>query len=173
MKNLKLALVASLAAGSLSGVAVAAQDGTLGLTSTGESIVTIIKQNAVQITNVADLDLGVYATLAADATANDDVCVFSSTGGYSVTLSGAGAGFALDGGAAGTIPYAVQWAANGGAAVPVVAGTPIVAQAGDASSLNCNGGTNANFSVAVSAALFNASAPGTYTDTLTLLVEPE
>ena len=173
MKNLKLALVASLVSLSTAGVATAAQDGNLGLTSTGESIVTIIKQNAVQITNVADLDLGIYATLAADVAADDDVCVFSSTGGYSVTLSGAGAGFTLDGGAAGAIPYLVQWAAGGAPAVPVVPGTPIVSQPGDATSLNCNGGTNANFAVSVSAALFNAAAPGTYTDTLTLLVEPE
>jgi len=55
MKNFKLAVLASamVASGSL----MAAQDGNLGGTSEGESLVTIIKQNAVQITDVADLDL--------------------------------------------------------------------------------------------------------------------
>ena len=172
MKNFKLALVASVVALSASGVAVAAQDGTLGLTSTGESVVTIIKENAVQISNVDDVDLGTQATLAADAVGGDDVCVFASTGGYDITVSGAGTAFELTG-TGGTIPYAVTWAANGGAAAAVTFGTTITGLAGDTDSLTCAGGTNARFEVTVAAAAFNAADPGTYTDTLTLFVEPE
>lgn len=170
MKNFKLAVLASalVASGSL----MAATDGTLGTTSTGESLVTIIKQNAVQITNVADLDLGTHATAAADMSANDDVCVFNSTATYSITVTSGNGGFNLSDGT-NNIPYSVEWAANGGAAVALVDGASLGSLTGDRTSLNCGGGTNANFSATVAAADFNAAGPGTYTDVLTLLVEPE
>jgi len=170
MKNFKLAVLASALVAS--GSVMAAQDGTLGLSSEGESLVTIIKENAVQITNVADLDLGTHATLAADQSANDDVCVFNSTAAYKITVSSANGAFVLKDGAE-EIPYAVAWAANGGAAVPLAHGAALGGLAGDQASLDCNAGTNANFSATVASADFNAAAPGTYTDTLTLLVEPE
>jgi spore coat protein U-like protein len=169
MKTFKFAVLASSLVAS--GFVMAAEQGTLGLTSEGESIVTIIKQNAVQITDVADLDLGTQAFLTADATDNDDVCVFNSTASYQITVSSANGLNLMDGAEA--IPYSVEWSANGGAAVTVVDGDPITGLVGDQTSLDCNGGTNANFSATVVAADFNAAAPGTYTDTLTLLVEPE
>lgn len=174
MKNLKLALVAStVLAASASGVALAATDGTLGLTSEGESLITLIKQNAVQITDVADLNLGTFATATADVVGSDNVCVFSSTGGYNVEIDGSVAGtFELDS-AGDKLAYSVTWAANGGAAAAVTAGTPITGLTGDSTSLNCGGGTNATFEVTVAQAAFNAADPGTYTDTLTLTVRPE
>lgn len=174
MKKLKLALVASAVALSASGVVTAATDGTLGATSTGESIVTIIKQNAVQITNVGDISLGTHAALAADQSGSDAVCVFSSTGGYSVTATSAnGTGaFSLNDGGTNDIAYTVTWQ-GAGAAVPLAEGTALIGQTGDSGSVNCSGGTNATFEVTVAAALFNAAAPGSYSDTLTLLVEPE
>ncbi len=170
MKNFKLAVLASALV--TSGSLMAAQDGNLGGTSAGESLVTIIKENAVQISDVADLDLGSHATLAADVSANDDVCVFNSTAAYSITVSSANGEFKLMNGAA-EIPYSVEWSANSGAAAPLAHGAALASLAGDRTSLNCNGGTNANFSATVAAADFNAAGPGTYTDTLTLLVEPE
>lgn len=177
MKNFKLALVASFVFASASGIAVAATDGILGLTSTGTSIVTIIKENAVQITNVGDIDLGTHSTLAADEAGSDDVCVFGSTGTYNVTMTstnGVGGLFALASGAD-SVPYTVSYTGNGTpAAAPIVSGTKILTNfTSDTGSLNCGGSTNANFGVTVPAVSFNAAAPGTYTDTLTLLVEPQ
>lgn len=169
MKTFKLAVLASslVASGSL----MAATQGDLDVTSEGSSIVTIIKENAVQITDVNDLDLGTSAFLSADASADDDVCVFNSTASYQVTVSSANGMNLVDGTEA--IPYAVEWSANGGAAVSVSDGVAITGLVGDQASPTCGGGTNANFSATVVAADFNAAAPGTYTDTLTLLVEPE
>ncbi len=170
MKNFNIAVLASalVASGSL----MAADDGDLGTSSTGESIVTIIKENAVQITDVGDLDLGSHPTLTAAESANDDVCIFNSTATYSITVSSSNGGFRLLNGAA-EIPYAVAWSANGGAAVTLTDGDALGGLAGDRNSLDCNGGTNANFSATVAAADFNAVGPGNYTDTLTLLVRPE
>ena len=117
-----------------------------------------------------DIDLGTHPSLAADAVGSDSVCVFNSTGGYDVTVTSVN-GFELDSGTA-TIPYAVTWAAGGGAAADATAGT-ISGLTGDSASTTCGGGTNATFEVTVAAADFNAADPGTYTDTLTLFVEPQ
>ncbi|MBX2823288.1 MAG: hypothetical protein KTR33_01075, partial [Gammaproteobacteria bacterium] len=132
MKKLKLALIVSAVA--FSGSAMAA-DGLLGGTSTGTSIVTIIKDEAVQITSVADLPMGTHSTLAADLTASDDVCVFSSTGGYNITVTSSTGTFDLSGTgpSAASLPFNFSW--NGGA---VTYGAQLTGYAGDNSSLNCN-----------------------------------
>ena len=177
MKNFKLALIASAVAVSTSSVAIAATNGTMDATSEGTSLVTIVKQNSVQITNVNDLTLGKHYALTADVVAADDVCVFSSTAAYSVTMtstSGTGASFAMSDGASALMPYSVEWTGNGVVdPAPVLSGTVIgTTFVGDPLSPNCGNGTNASFEVTVTAADFNASINGSYTDTLTLLVSP-
>lgn len=171
MKKLKIAAIASALV--VSGSAMAASDGTLDTTSTGTSIVTIIKQNAVQITNVNDLNLGTHAVLAADQVAADDVCVFSSTSGYNLTVTSANGAFNLQDSATATpIPYTMSWTTAAGSSA-VGYGSAIAGLTGDNVSLDCSAGTNANFEITVSSADFNSADPGTYSDTLTLLVQPE
>lgn len=170
LKLNKLTLVAA-AAVAFSGTALAATDGTLGLTSTGTSVVTLIKENAVQISGVADLDLGTHSSLVADATAFDDVCVFSATSLYQITVTSANGAFELSDGT-NTIDYSMTWAA-GGAAAPVTYNTAMTTLPANSTAPTCGGVDNATFEVTVASADFNAAAPGTYTDTVTLLVEPE
>ena len=175
MKNFKLAAVASIVIASTSGVALAATQGNLDTTSEGTSDVTIIKQNAVQLTKVDDLDFGNVGFMASDTTLSDDVCVFSSTTDYNVTMSsgqGPGAFAVADGG--NSIPYTVSWTDGTTTATdPVVSGTQIADDfTGDDADPDCGGGTNASFSVTIGAAGFNAAPTGSYSDTLTLLVEP-
>ena len=188
MKHLKIAAVASFAF--VAGSAGAAQDGLLSSdaaangVSAGESIVTIIKDNAVQITKVDDLDFGNVATLtAATASESDDVCVFSSTSLYDVAVTSAN-GFALaDTGAAtnnnaDTVSYDVEW--NGAAIVTDGTPAPRIDETGNNVNLDCSddtagafaAGNNASFGVTLDAAEFNAAAPGTYQDTLTLTISP-
>ncbi len=168
----KTLLVAAISLTGSSFTAFAATDGLLAATSSGTSDVTIIKENVVQITNVADLDLGTHSSLAADMSANDDVCVFNSTAAYKVTVnSGYGVYELRDGTEA--IPYTVNWKAGTNAAVAMTHGTANTGNLGDRTSPNCGGGTNANFEVTVASADFNAALPGTYEDTITLMIEPE
>ncbi len=96
------------------GTAHAANQGTLGATSTGDITITASVQARVRITGLADVswtnqDPGTAATNA------QDVCVWSntSTKGYTVTASGDGASnaFTLANGAL-TVPYSVQWNAS-------------------------------------------------------------
>lgn len=159
-------------------------------TSSDTSTVTIVKENAVLLSDVDDIDFGTPGALdATTSEKSDDVCVFSSTGAYTVTASSAG-GFQLtDSTVAGTtIDYTVTWnaatapATVGGAAgaaadstlggVGVTVTAPQTEYAGDRDSLDCSSGTNASFTVDLEEADYNAAPAGTYTDTLTLEVTP-
>lgn len=156
----------------VSGTAIAAQDGTIGATSQGTSDVTLVKENVVQITGVADLDLGIHNSTATALTAFDDVCVFNSTTNYAVTVSSANAAYELRSGTD-AIPYTVNWTDSSNTPVALSNGNPAGGMSGDQTSLNCGGTNNASFAVSVTAADFNSANPGTYTDVLTLMIEPE
>lgn len=172
MTKFKLSVLVS--AFLISGSAISATQGSLDTSSTGTSDVTIIKDNAVQISKVDDLNFGTEAMLANNAELTDDVCVFSSTGKYSITVSSSGDGFALVG--TGTDPahidYTVKWGTqalvHGG-----VHGDGADGLIANATSLTCDGSTNAEFTVTVDSTSFNSAKPDTYSDTLTLMVEPE
>ncbi|MBX2885300.1 MAG: hypothetical protein KTR32_35425 [Granulosicoccus sp.] len=172
MKKLQLALVASAIAVTGSSVN-AATDGTLAGTSTGTSVVTIIKDNAVQITNVADLNMNTHATLAADMTLGDDVCVFSSTTNYDVTVTADTGDFVLAGATAGSLPFSLTWQQGTNPAVALGHNVTSPAMVGDNTSLNCGGGTNATFAATVLATDFNAAAPDAYSATISILVSPQ
>ena len=187
MKNLKIAFVASVVAASFSGAAFAA-DGTLGATSQADSLVTIIKDNAVRITGVDAVPLGTASFLNAAVTEGDDVCVYSTTGDYTVTASSAmgGANFqmAKDGVATNEkIDYSVEWltstTAASGSGTGLASGVESAQLVGAGSTdvttdFNCGGaGANARFEVTVTDTDFNNATFGDYQDTLTLLVAPE
>ena len=171
MRNSKLALVATLSV--MVGSVSAATDGSLGATSTGTSGVSVIKESTVQITGLADIDLGTAGFLSSDASASDDVCVFSSSGSYSVTVTSANGSFILaDALTATDIAYDLTWTV---AATPqtLVHNSASSAVVGDQTDPTCGSVPNANFEVSVPTAGFNAAEPGTYIDTLTLVVSPE
>lgn len=176
LKKLQLALVASAIA-VLGSSVHAASDGLLAGTSTGTSVVTIIKDNSVQISNVDDLNMLAHATLTADESASDEVCVFSSTTGYTVTVTSSTGTFDLLGAsptAPETLPFALTWAEAGQPAVTLGHNATSPAMSGDNSSLTCGTAlTNAAFEATVAATDFNAAAPDTYSATLTILVAPQ
>lgn len=170
MKNFKLALLATLTV--VVGSANAATDGTLGATSTGTSDISLIKESSVQITGVDDIDLGTQGVLLSDVTGSDDVCVFSSSGSYTVTVTTTNGSFVLaDTGTATDIPYDLTWTV---ATVPqtLTYNTASSSVAGDQADPTCATGTNATFEVGVPTAGFNSADPGTYIDTLTLMISP-
>ena len=69
------------------------------------------------------------------------------------------------------IPYSLEWITD--VTTSVVYNNTIVGLIGDSQSITCNGTSNAIFQITVTPAAFNAAAPGSYQDTLTLLVAPE
>ena len=155
-----------------------AADGQLGASSSGSSEVTVTKEDLVLITGVGDLDLGAYTSTAADLSLSDALCVYSSTSAYKLTVTSANASdsFQLEdviGGS--TIPYALTWADSSGNPNTVEPSGTIGNLSGNQTSTSCSdsSGTNASFSVTVLAADFNNAPPGNYSDTLTLMIEPE
>ncbi len=169
MKLARIAVVAYIAA--MTGNAVAATDGTLGGTSEGTAVINISKQNAVKITNLDDINLGTFGSLTATTTGADDVCVFSSTGGYGLVMTSANDGFSMAAtGTTTTIDYSVEWEAN--LTSDLTYNSMLPGLIGDSSDVDCNGQTNATFTISIEPNAFNAAEPGSYTDTLTMLVQP-
>ena len=172
-QNVRLFLLTSLVLVLYSTSALAQEDGELDSTSEGTSEITIIKQDAVQITGINDIDMGISAVLSEDQSVSDDVCVFSSTGGYNLTVTSANNGFLLsDSNTSTDIAYSLEWITTASTQL-VGYGSQVTGFVGDSNSLDCSGSTNASFRVTIVTTNFNSADPGTYTDTMTLLVQPE
>ncbi len=170
--TLKIAAIVMLSASA----AYAASDGTLGLTSTGTTNISITKGDQALITKLTDINLGAWTAGAVTGVSN--ACVYTTTGGYSVTATSANVGatstFRLFNGTAGYITYTVQWQDNGGTYDPTAYNTALIGQAGDNTAQDCGGAaaTNAKVQVNITNAQMTAAANGVYTDTLTLLITP-
>lgn len=167
-----IALASLLAA---AGSAYSANDGSLGATSTGDLDVSVEIADRVQISGLNDIDFGAYAG-SGDLNGGDAFCVYrNGTGAYSVTITSAeaaGGSFRLSNGTD-FIPYSVSFNDDadiaGGSAVS--AGDTLNG-AGHASSVSCGGSSNASIGVSIAASALQAAPSGVYTDTITLLVEP-
>ena len=152
--------------------ATPATDGFIGSSSEGTSVLTIVKEDAVQISDVDDLYLGIKGALTSAQVVGDDVCVFSSTGAYSLTVSSTNGGFALkDSNTLTDIRYSLEWVTTSTHSVRY--NKTLTSLSGNSQSLDCGGSTNARFQVTIRPKSFNKAEPGQYRDTLTLLVHPE
>lgn len=163
------------------GGAMAATQGGRGQTSQGKVNVSAEVPQFVKISSLDDLTLGTF-TGESDVTGDEDVCVWSNTGGYTLTASSSmgGSNFRMEtneGDA--TLDYNVAWAESAGAA-DFSQGTPLAAGSGQnfGSSTqfngpNCgNGGANSSLLVQIPANEQNNPTAGNYSDTLTLMIEP-
>jgi hypothetical protein len=156
----------------MTGYAMAGTNGAMGTTSSGKSVLHMGKPNVVMISDLDDIDLGTAGALSSTVSASDDVCVFSSTGAYNITFTSANGAFELkDSNTTTNISYEIEWTA--GTTSNVLYNTPLNGLIAVGNSVVCSSLTNASFAVSVTAANFNAADPGNYTDTLTLLVQPE
>lgn len=166
-------LVGGVAAG-ISGVALAATDGVVGFNSTGTLDITLNVNDEVRISNLADIDLGVFA--GADAVGSSAACIYrNGTGNYQLTASGDGAAgaFTLTDGVA-TVPYSVTYDDGAGPQAATTGVTLTGLTGADPASSICAGtGNNANVSVTVAAADATGIPASSYIGTLTLLVAPE
>ncbi|MFK8017028.1 MAG: hypothetical protein AB8G17_16515 [Gammaproteobacteria bacterium] len=154
--------------------ASAAVDGSVGFNSTGSVDISLTVNDEVRISNLTDINLGVFG--GADAIGSSDACVYrNGTGAYRITASGSGAGgaFSLTDGT-NSVGYAVEFD-DGTGAVAMGASTPMIGRTGaDATSATCaTTGNNATVTTTVTATDAASLPAGTYTGTLTLLVAPE
>lgn len=158
----------------LGSTALAATDGAVGFNSTGTVDISLSVNDEVRISNLADIDLGIFA--GADAIGSTDACVYrNGTGAYRITATGSGAGgaFSLTDGT-NSVAYTVEYD-DGTGALALGSSTPLIGRTGaDPASATCaTTGNNATVTTTVTAADGAALPAGTYTGTLTLLVAPE
>lgn len=172
----KTILAAGIAAFSIP--ALAATQGTLGNTSTGDVGITVTIQDLVQISALNDIVFGTYGGTG-PLTAAETFCVYrNNTGAYQVTLTGnsdglggTGTDFFVTSGTD-TIAYTVTYDDGSGAAA-ITTGTPLTGQLGDATATDCGGVDNTTINVSMAEADLQSAAAGTYSGLLTLLVSPE
>jgi hypothetical protein len=168
---MKKIIVTTLVMLSLS--AFAAQDGLLGITSTGQIGVRVGLPNQVQVTRLDDIDFGTYSGTN-DLVGIEEFCVYargSNPGGvYNINLISQNSStpgiFHLNNGVD-DLEYSVNFddtelLAN---PQPMVSGQQITAQQGS-NSRSCQGGNNAALEVRIVQGDLDAVSSGTYTDIL-------
>ena len=167
--------LASALAGAATG-ALAANDGSLGPTSTGDLSVTLSIADRVQISGLDDIALGTYGG-SGDLTGTSQFCVYrNGTGLYDLTASSLHADGTTFRASDGTdqIVYAVMVAddTDPTTGVEVGSGTPETGLQGSATSTDCGGSDNASLQVTFAEAALQAAPTSAYSDTITVLVEP-
>lgn len=161
----------------LAAPAQSATQGTLGATSSGTAAVSVVLPSRVKITGLADLAIGTYVGPTSSASGN--VCIYSNTDGYNITVTSAEGLFQMDGVTTpgDKVTYAVEWAATSGAGTgsALTYNTALTGQTTPAAgNVTCGGGTNATLIVRVADADIGAGISAqTYAGTLTLVVAPE
>ncbi len=173
-RKLTRGVLLGVASAALGVSALAATDGAVGFNSTGTIDITLTVNDEVRISNLTDINLGVFA--GADANGSSAACVYrNGTGAYQITATGDGAGgaFTLTDGT-NSVAYSIDFD-DGTGALPMTSGLPVIGRTGadPASSTCATTGNNAVVSATVAAVDAATLPAGTYAGTLTLLVAPE
>lgn len=139
--------------------------------------ITIQARPEVMISRLDNLNLGTHSGLG-DIYAEERFCVYSSSGGgsYNMTISSTnqdgGGNFFLDG-ALGQIPYDLDFIDQGSGPGTTSVGSGTLSGFGNSADPDCNGSNNATLSVFIRERDLQRSKSGTYSDRLTILVEPQ
>jgi hypothetical protein len=175
LRKLGLALAMAAMVALAAGTALAATDGVLGLTSTGDTIVSITKGEQALITGMADIALAPWTTGQPAPAGATTACVYTTTGQYQVTTSSlytTGSDYRLSDGIGNFVVYTVDWN-DGVGAQPMTGSTAMLGRQGDAVSQNCGGVNPATVSVGIGVGAINGAPVGMYADTLTMVIAPE
>lgn len=175
MRNKILAVAMAVAGVALSGVSMAATNGTVGATSTGTVVINATIPKLIRITGLADVTMVLPAPVDDDlgytaaATGASTACVRQNGTGakYGILATSANSGFNLKSGTL-TVPYTVKW---GGSALAY--SSNLAGQTPDSTSLGSCVAVANKLQVEISASALNDALAGTYTDTVTLVVTPE
>lgn len=176
MNSLNKILTATALSGAILAVpAMAAQQGTLGATSTGKTDVSLTIADRVQITGMADIPLGTYSGTG-NLVYNEAYCVYrNGAGNYKVNITTDDAEFKVASAiASDEVPFTVRVDgdddASDGAAI--VHGDDSGNMAG-ANATDCGGGDNGAIEITMSESdLQAAQTANDYTATITILVTP-
>lgn len=125
----------------------------------------------VKISAINDISLGTYSG-AGDLTGQDDVCVYNSASAdYRITVTATGGAYNVTSGI-NSIPFEVRFKESGGSFTQLSYGVAEPFSGANSLSNSCSGGTNATIQVKILQNDVLLVRPGSYTSTLTLLIEP-
>ena len=161
----------------VSGIAIAANQGSVGGISTGDLNVEVTINDEVRISGLSDITGAFDGTN--DFVGASTVCVYrNGTGLYAITATGDGGGnaFTITNTGLPVIPYTVEWDdRSGGGFTSMATGVQLTGQTGaDTASDTCGGGgDNADVQVTVDAGDLITSPAGLLIGVLTLEVAPE
>lgn len=139
--------------------------------------ITIQSRTEVMISGLDNLGMGTHSGLG-DIYAEENFCVYSSSGAgsYNMTVSSAnqdgGGNFHLAG-AAGQIPYQLDFVDQGSGPGSTRVGLGVLSGFGHPGDPYCNGANNATLSVYIREQDLQMAKSGPYSDTLLILVEPQ
>lgn len=152
----------------------AANQGSLGATSTGDLTISMTTEDQIQISNLEDIALADSGS--GDFSGTSPACIYrNGTGAYTLTASGSGVAnaFTISDGGANNLAYDITYD-DGTGAQTLAAATALVGRTNaDTASKTCASGNNGTISINVAAASVLAVPAGTYTGSLTLTVSPE
>ncbi|MBK1670038.1 hypothetical protein CKO28_18550 [Rhodovibrio sodomensis] len=183
-KNLLAGVAAMGMAFGAAGAANAASQGSEGTTSTGSVGVSATVSETVRISGLDDLDVGTVSALDNVVRLFDDVCVYTtSPTGFDITVEsnyGNGTFEMYGSNTAHRLEYEVYFEGVAGGDVfsattltegAVTSFSPGSSQFSDAS-CSGTGGVNASIGLQLDGTRIQASPADSYSDTLTVLVEP-
>ena len=158
----------------LSPLAIAANNGNLGSTSTGDTDVTITIGDVVQVSVQQNVSL--TYTPGSPSNGSTGVCVYrNSDADVNVTLTSANPDAAnnfrmTDG--ANFILYGVDFTGSTTNVTGAVSGTANSISDENNASTNCGGAFSHSIDVTATAVNLDAAPAGSYTDTITILAQP-
>lgn len=161
----------------LSPLALAAVDGDLGTTSTGEINIDLEVTDSVEISALNDIDFGTYGGGdTGGINAGEAFCVYVNGGDdYTITPTSSSGSFVLTGSSfSDEIEYAVKLvgAATGADVASAVSYNSASATFQGSFYRDCNAADNAALDVSIAEQEIREATTDTYSDTLILLVNP-
>lgn len=125
----------------------------------------------VQITDFDDLTFGSWSG-SGDLEQSDQLCVYNSaSANYKISATSPSGNFKMNDGG-NLLSYEVRFQGSSGGFVQLSYNSPTAFTAANTSSQTCGGGTNSTLKVTVTESALSAAAPGSYSGTITLLLEP-
>lgn len=180
LRSVFVAVSALIAVLSMAGSAKAATQGSLGATSTGTAVITVVIPAQFKIGGINNFALGGYSGSGSMA-ANQDICVYTNgSGSYKVLVtddtSMTPTGFSVQNGiATSSIPYKAYWNNTTGTAgsTQLSYNSPLLRTGANVLSTNCSvGGKSANIEVVFAQADLRKGVTGGYSGTMTIVIEP-
>lgn len=156
--------------------AIGGESGTLDNYDDFTVSISVSGGSQVRITSVDNIDLGNYS-YNGDVLANERFCVYSQTGSYTISVDSPNldenADFNLyDPVSESTLGYQLSFIDSGSGQGNTVLSDIPVTGTGDNSSETCSGIDNATLTISIDEQNLDASLSGNYSDTITILIQP-